>query len=98
MIEVDEFDHSDINIEYEIQRQKAIEKELDCEFIRVNPDEQNFDVFKGINKIHRHVKESSKKSLIGNLSKILSKIKFKSDNSIKSKALKYVNKEIFPSL
>ena len=51
MIEVDAFDHSDINIDYEIQRQKAIEKNLDCEFIRVNPDEQNFDVFKGINKI-----------------------------------------------
>ena len=33
-IEVDEKGHKDRNIDYEIKRQK----ELDCEFIRINPD------------------------------------------------------------
>ena len=44
-IEVDEKDHNDINIDHEIKRQK----ELSCEFIRIDPDEQNVSVFKAIN-------------------------------------------------
>ena len=39
-IEVDELGHNDRNIDYEIQRQKALERELDCVFIRINPDEK----------------------------------------------------------
>ena len=50
-IEVDELDHNDRNIEYEIQRQKAVEKEFGCVFIRINPDEENFNIFKAINRI-----------------------------------------------
>ena len=52
----------------EIVRQEALERELDCVFIRINPDESDFNIFKEINKIHRHVKKSTKKSLIDNLS------------------------------
>ena len=55
-IEVDEFGHNARDINYEIQRQKAIEEELDCEFIRINPDEENFNERKAINKIHRQIK------------------------------------------
>ena len=54
-IEADELGHNDRNIDREIQREKKIQKELGCEFIRINPDEQNFDTFKAINKIHRHI-------------------------------------------
>ena len=35
-IEVDEKGNKDSNIEHEIQKQKALEKELSCEFIRIN--------------------------------------------------------------
>ena len=42
-------------------KEKKIRKELGCEFIRINPDEQNFDIFKAINKIHRHIKKTTKK-------------------------------------
>ena len=63
-IEVDELGHADRNINDEIERQKALEKEVNCEFIRINPDKKNFNVFKEINKIHRHIKKSFKKSLI----------------------------------
>ena len=38
-IEVDELGHSDRNLE--IERQKALGKELDCVFIKINPDENN---------------------------------------------------------
>ena len=63
-IEVDKLGHSDRNIDYEIQRQRASEIELNCVFIRINPDAADFNIFREINKIHRHIKKSSKKSLI----------------------------------
>ena len=63
-IEVDELGHADRNLSNEIERQKVLEKELDCVFIRINPDKENFNIFKEINKIHRHIKKSTKKSLV----------------------------------
>ena len=55
-IEVDEFGHSDRSIDIEIKRQKVIEEQFGCEFIRINLDEQNCDIFKTIKEIHRHIK------------------------------------------
>ena len=63
-IEVDELGHAGRNINNEIERQKALEKELNFVFIRINPDEKDFNIFKEINKIPRHIKKSFKKSLI----------------------------------
>ena len=60
-IEVDEKGHKDKNIPHEIQRQKALEKEHSCKFIRINPDEEDFNIFKAINEIHRSIKKSTKK-------------------------------------
>ena len=54
VIEVDELDHNDRNIDYGIQRQKALERELNCVFIRINPDEKYFNIFIEINKIQTH--------------------------------------------
>ena len=65
-------------------------------FIRIDPDEENFDIFKEINKIHRDIKEKTKKSLIDNLSKRLLESKFKSNQSIKQKQLKWIGKKILP--
>ena len=81
-IEVDELGHNERNIDYEIQRLKAIEQELGCVFIRINHDEESFNIFKPINEIHRHIKESTKKSLIDKISKRLLELKLKSDHSI----------------
>ena len=58
-IETDENGHSDRNIGYKIKKQKAIEQELNCEFIRIDPGKIDFDIFKAINEIFRHIKESS---------------------------------------
>ena len=41
-------------------------------------------------KMHRHTEKSSKKSLIDKISKRLLALKFESNHSIISKALKYV--------
>ena len=84
-------DHNDRNIDYEIQRQKALERELDFVFIRINPDAVDFNIFKEINKIHRHInkltKQQTKESVIDNLSQRLQEIKFVENHSIKSKCL-----------
>ena len=97
-IEVDELGHNDRNIDYEIQRQQALERELNCVFIRINPDAIDFNIFREINKIHRHIKGSSKKSLIDKISERMSALKFKSNHSIKSKYLKWVVRRILPTL
>ena len=54
-IEVDELGHTNRNINNEIERQKALEKELNCVFTRINPDKKDFKISKGINKIHRYI-------------------------------------------
>ena len=63
-IEIDENGHSHRDINYEINRQKAIEQELSCRFIRVDPDKEDFDIFRAINEIFRHIKQWNKNTLI----------------------------------
>ena len=63
-IEVDENGHSDRNIDYELKRQKAIEQELGCKYIRIDPRKEDFEIFRAINEIFRHIKQSTKKTLI----------------------------------
>ena len=51
-IEVDELGHTDRNLSNEIERQKALEEELNCVIIRINPDEIDYNIFREINKIN----------------------------------------------
>ena len=44
-IEVDELGHADRNLSNEIERQKVLEKELHCGFIRINPDKKKLQHF-----------------------------------------------------
>ena len=105
-IEIDELGHVDrINDQ---ERQLAIEKELDCKFIRINPDKERFNVFNEIGIIQifiaetnkkltqKSTKKSTKKSMIDRLSIRLLKLGSKSNNSIKTKCLKYIVKKILP--
>ena len=96
-VKVDEQGNNDGDIEYEIGRQKVIEKELDCEFIRINPAKENFNIFVEIDKIQncivKSTKKSTKESLIDELSDKLLRLEFESNNSIK-----YVVKKILPNL
>ena len=43
---MDELGHTNKNINNEIERQKALEKELNCVFIRINPDEKDLTFLK----------------------------------------------------
>ena len=91
-IEIDENGHSGRNIDYEIQSQKAIEQELGFKFIRTEPDKEDFDIFRASNKIFRHSKQSTKTTLINRISTRLLGFEFKSDNIIKSIAMKLIVK------
>ena len=97
-IKVDEFGYSDRVIDYEKKRRKAIEKDLDCKVIRINPDEKDFNVFKSIDRIHRRIKNSPKRSLIDKISRRLFRLKFQSKYSIKSRSLNHVVNETLPGL
>ena len=55
-VEIDDNGHSDRNINYEIKTQKAIEQEIVCKFIRIDPDKEDFHIFKTVNEIFRHIK------------------------------------------
>ena len=39
-IEIDKNGHGERNVDYEIKRQKAVEEELGCGFIRIDPDKK----------------------------------------------------------
>ena len=72
--------------------------------IRTNPDDANFNMNKLINQIYtdiiksikKQTNASAKKSLIDNLSKRLLELEFEKHNSIKSKCLKWIVKNILP--
>ena len=103
-IEVDELGHADRNINNEIERQRALERELNCVFFRINPDERNFSMLREKNKIYRHInqvtiqqtEQQTKESVINNLSNELLKLEFKKNNSIKSKCVRWFAKNILP--
>ena len=38
-----------------IERQKAIENKISCEFIRINPSQKDFNIFVEIGKIQNYI-------------------------------------------
>ena len=42
--EIDEKGHTDRDLIFENERQKALEKKLNCKFIRINTSREKFDV------------------------------------------------------
>ena len=54
-IECNKNDHKDGDINYEIVRQKLIEDQLNCKFIRYNPDAKDFTIEKILNNIFQYI-------------------------------------------
>ena len=50
-IEIDQNEHSNRSIDSEIKRQKAIEQQLGCKFIRIDPEKEDFDLN---NRLKKH--------------------------------------------
>ena len=92
-IEIDENGHRDGNIDYKIKRQKAIEQEFGCKFIRIEPVKKDIHIFRTINEIFRHIKQSTKNCLINKISTRILQSEVQSDNTIKSKAIKCIVKK-----
>ena len=44
-IEADELGHNTRDLECEIERQKAVDRELNCKLIRINPSKENLNIF-----------------------------------------------------
>ena len=91
-VEIDERAHLDKNEDKDKKIEKEIKEELHCEFIRINPSKECFNINIEFGKIHNDIiestKESTKKPLIDDLSNKLLKLEFKSNNSIKGVAEK----------
>ena len=89
--------------DYEKRRQKEHEK-LGYHFIRINSDKIDFNDYEEFRRVSTYIaesikiqtEESSKKSLIDDLSKRLTELEFKSNHSIKSKCLKLIVKKMLP--
>ena len=62
----------------------------------INLDKEDFDIFKDINEIFRHVKQSAKITTINKTSMGLLELEFKSNNIIRSKAMKFIVKKLLP--
>ena len=91
-IKIDENRCSDLHIDYGKESQKAMEQELGYKLIRIDSEKEEFDILRGINKIYRHIKQSTKKTLINRetLTKSLN------HNITKSKAIRSIFKKILP--
>ena len=50
-VEIDEKCHTDRDLIFEEERQKALEKKLNCKFIRINTSRENFDVDYKVSRI-----------------------------------------------
>ena len=53
--------HSDRNIDCELKRQRSIEQKIDSKFIRIDPDKEDFNIFRAPSEIYRHIKQSTKR-------------------------------------
>ena len=103
IVEIDEKGHVDRDLDYETKRQKELEK-LDYHLITINPDKPGFNDYKEFGRVSAYIAESikkqteqsTKKSLIDDLSKQLLELKFEKYNLIKSKCLKWLVKKVLP--
>ena len=59
-IEIDEDGHSNRNVDYKLNRQRAIEQELGCKFIRIDPDKEDIENFRTVSEKFRPIKQSTK--------------------------------------
>ena len=95
-IEIDELGHNDRNTDYEIKRQREIEKELNCVFFKTNPDAADFNINKLNNQIFKHIIQSKEEKLKNKFAKEL--LSYVSSIFIPLKPIKYFVKKILPTL
>ena len=87
---------NDRNTDYEIKRQREIEKELNCVFFKTNPDAADFNINKLNNQIFKHIIQSKEEKLKNKFAKEL--LSYVSSIFIPLKPIKYFVKKILPTL
>ena len=95
-IEVDELGHNDRNTYYEIKRERQIEKELNCVFIRANLDAADFNINKLNDQIFKHIIQTKEEKLKNKFGKEL--LSYMSSIFIPLKTIRHFVKKIFPTL
>ena len=95
-IEVDELGHNDRNTYYEIKRERQIEKELNCVFIRANLDAADFNINKLNDQIFKHIIQTKEEKLKNKFGKEL--LSYMSSIFIPLKTIRHFVKKLFPTL
>ena len=62
-VEIDEKGHTDRDLIFEEKRQKALEKKLNCEFIRINTSRENYDASYEASRIQTFINNSNKNKI-----------------------------------
>ena len=82
-VEIDEKGHTDRDLIFEEKRQKALEKKLNCEFIRINTSRENYDADYEASKNQRFIskfKDKEKENEIKALEDEMKKLKLQLSN------------------
>ena len=72
-VEIDEKGHTDRDLTFEQKRQEALEKKLNCTFIRFNTSKENFDVDYEVSKTQTFIsqfKDNKNKKLEDEIEKL----------------------------
>ena len=59
-------------------------------FIRINPDKKGFNDYEEFGRVQKYIDELTKKLKVDEISKMILEMKFKQNQEIKAKTLKYV--------
>ena len=62
-VEIDEKAHTDRDLKFEEKRQKALEKKLNCKFIRINTSKENYDADYEANRIQTFISKFKDKEI-----------------------------------
>ena len=82
-VEIDEKGHTDRDLIFEEKRQKALEKKLNCTFIRINTSKENYDADYEASRIQMFIskfKDKKNKSEIKALKDEIKKLKLQLTN------------------
>ena len=82
-VEIDEKGHTDRDLIFEEKRQKALEKKLNCKFIRINTSKENYDADYEASRIQTFIskfKDKEKENKIKELEDIIKKLKLQLTN------------------
>ena len=62
-VEIDEKGHTDRDLTFEQKRQEALEKKLNCTFIRINTSKENYDADYEVSRIQTFISNFNKNKI-----------------------------------